>query len=360
MRFAFVTVCVLCFAAPALGDGPVKLPAFEIHPKWDQWFPAGKPFFAEKNSEGGLQGMHVRVQSHLDGASVTLYANGKLKSLGYYPSGTRQGSYRLWDEDGSMVFFGQFKDGKPQGTLCLFKEDEPHLVQHRDGETVVDESLVAASGSTFVKTTDSVALEKAHAEMDKTLEQIAKDDTELRTRLRDWVAKGSKAVDDAKNKAIKRAGVARMENDTQKARQDADRRVAAAHNHFYYGKDRVGRAAAADAQAAGDARKAAANKQKNAGAEDKRNIENAMAEAEGDSNELYDFAMKALDAAMPSESAAPAASAGTTRTYKVTYQEGRKNGPVHTDEIVATSPEDAKAKVRAYRPKAKFQKVVEK
>jgi antitoxin component YwqK of YwqJK toxin-antitoxin module len=359
MRFAFVTISVVCFASSALCDEPVKLPAFEIQPKWQQWFPAGKPFFAEKYPEGGLQGMHLRTQSRLDGASVTLHSNGKLKSLGYYPAGTRQGTFRLWDDEGSMAFYGQFKDGKPQGLLCLFKEDKPHFVQHWDGGKVADESLVAASGTSYVKTNDSTEMEKARGEMDKTLSQLDKDDNDLRGRLRDWAANQSKAIDDAKTKAIKRAGVARMENDVQRARQEADSRAAAAHTHLW-GKDRAGRVAAADARAAGEARKATANKQKNAGAEDKRNLENAVSEQQGESQDLYAFAMKSLDDMMPSESTESAASPSATRTFLVTYQEGKKNGAVHTDEIVATSPDDAKAKVRAYRPNAKFRKVVAK
>src|SRR5262249_33186733 len=151
-----------------------------------------------------------------------------------------------------------------------------------------------------------------HAELDKSLAQIEKDDIALRGRLRDWVAKGSKALDDAKTKQLKRAGAAKMEEDNQRARQEADNRVAAAHTHPW-GKDRVGRVAAADAKAAGQARKANANKQNNASKEDQRNLGNAAAESEGESDQLYAFAMKSLDEAMPSDSPEPEHTPGTTR-----------------------------------------------
>ncbi len=361
-EFLFVACSFFTLTAPlAAADDPIKLPAFEIHAKWQQWFPADKPFFAEKYPEGNLQGMHLRYQSRLEGPSAMLHESGKLKSLAYYPGGTRQGSYRLWDEDGKMLFFGQFKDGKPHGVLCLFGEDDPCFVQHYDAGTLANETLVTRNGKSIVPVADAAKLDKARERMTTTLKQIDKEESDLRTRLREYVAKQSKTLDDAQMKAIRQAGATKLQADVQRARQEADVRTAAANTFRNGNKNRKGRTAAADARLAAQDRKATARQGGEITAEDKRKAGNVAEEQEGESKNLYDFAIAGLETAMPAESPSlRLAGSSATRTYLVSYQEAGKNGDSHIDEIVATSPDDAKAKLRAYRPKAKIQKVTEK
>ena len=85
--------------SPVPPGTPVKLPAFAVHPKWQQAFPPDHPFFVEKYPDGTVQGIHARHLARLNGPSVTFHENGKLKSLAYYPDGVRQGTGYLWNEE---------------------------------------------------------------------------------------------------------------------------------------------------------------------------------------------------------------------------------------------------------------------
>ena len=109
-RFA-VALGVICLAlsvaacfgeekpVPPVAGGSIQLPSgtvvkiasFAVHPNWKQVFPPDRPFFAEKYAEENLKGMHSRYMGRLDGASVTLHENGKLKSVAFYPEGQHQG-----------------------------------------------------------------------------------------------------------------------------------------------------------------------------------------------------------------------------------------------------------------------------
>ena len=361
MKAAICFVFFCLAASLAAAADAVKLPSFEIHPKWREWFPSDKPFFAEKTPEGGLAGMHVRYQSRLEGASVTLHDNGKLKSLAYYPGGSRQGSYRVWDEDGALLFFGQFKDGKPQGVLCMFTDDDPCFVQRWEAGAIASETLVTRSGSTMVSVNDPAALERARNEMVAMRKGIDREESALRVRLREWAAKQKEGVDEAQMKTIRAAGTAKLETDIQRARQEADARLAAAHTYRNGEKDRKGRVAATDARLAAQDRKKEQRKGAAVVGEDKRKAGNLAARQEGDMLDLYVFAVAALEAAMPGEGSnlRPIGSSAP-RTYLVTYQTAGKKPTVHTEAIVAASREDARAKLRANHPQAKIQKIAEK
>ena len=66
------------FLATAHADDSIQLPSgtvvkvasFAAHPKWQVCFPPDQPFFAEKDGDGNLQGMHGRYMGRIDGARL--------------------------------------------------------------------------------------------------------------------------------------------------------------------------------------------------------------------------------------------------------------------------------------------------
>ena len=136
----------------------IKTSAFEAHPVWKRSFPPDHPFFANQYPEGKLQGMHSRYEGRLDGASVTLHENGKLKMLAFYPGGHLQGPCRVWDDDAKMLLFAQYKDDEKHGVACLFKDGVPWLVQEWKTGALENETIVVRKGKDYVAVDDAEQL----------------------------------------------------------------------------------------------------------------------------------------------------------------------------------------------------------
>ena len=278
----------------------IKCASFDARPTWRKWFPPDHLFFAEQYPEGKVSGMHSRYVARLDGASAMLHENGCLKMLAFSPGGHRQGTYRVWDDDQKMVLYAKYKDDKKDGVTCLFKDGVPWLVQQWTKGTMDSETVVSRKGSGFAALDDSEQLAKAQTRLSAVEEERAADESELKQRMRTIYAEGTKKIEDEKDKALMREIHARGDAERQRIRKEADARVAAAHTHEY-GRDRVGRVAAADGASAGQDLKRAdknlstATKQAN---EKSREINAAL---EQGSKELYKLAMAALEEAMPSD-----------------------------------------------------------
>jgi hypothetical protein len=190
----------------------------DVHANWKEMFPKDKLFYAQKTSTGHLQGMHARDKGRLDGPSVTLYENGKLAILGSYPGCVRDGAFRVWDESGQMLFYGQYKGGKKHGTVCLFNDGQPWLVQQWKSDELQGQTVV----------NPAIGSEKdAEQAMEATEETLRDSEVELRRNLHEWATDGIERVRQENVAFMKPAHAAIMKANSlahKKAEAEASRR----------------------------------------------------------------------------------------------------------------------------------------
>lgn len=364
----FFGVCVICltFSGPDFAQEvskvapgtSVKLPSFDVHPKWKQAFPPDHPFFSEKYPDGTVQGVHARYLARLNGPSVTFHENGKLKSLAYYPDGDRQGPCYLWNDEQELAAYFQSKGGKANGIACLFKEGKPYLVQRWIDGTLDKETLVTRKDDAFLAVDGGEQLSAAQEKLTALMNDFAASEKELKASLRKSASDASKQVDDAKAHAAKVASTARMKADIERSRQEADAMTAAAHTSRSGVQDRTGRVASADERFASEDAKAASKKATAAAADQHKKLEALASSLNGQAKELYIAALTALETALPSEStdSVPVTEATTPKVFIVKWQEGKK-GRSHVDEVVAETPADAEAHIRHKHRDARFKSV---
>ena len=289
------------FLATARADDSIQLPSgtvlktasFAVHPKWKESFPADRPFFAEKYAEGNLKGMHSRYSGRLDGASVTLHENGNLKVLAYFPEGQQQGSCRVWDEEKHLLLYSKYKDNKKNGITCLLKDGAPWLIQEWDKGELQSESVLVRKGSDFVTVDDAQQLAKAQKRLSAVEKELAETKSDLKASLRKWFADETGRFNKEKEKELKKVAGAQSKAKEQRKREEEAARVAAAHTHRW-GKDRVGRVAAAEKKLAAQDEKAAGKNAKAVTKEAKRDLTQMDKDITEHYKELYDFALTAL------------------------------------------------------------------
>ena len=357
--------------SPVPPGTPVKLPAFAVHPKWQQAFPPDHPFFVEKYPDGTVQGIHARHLARLNGPSVTFHENGKLKSLAYYPDGVRQGTGYLWNEEQELAACFQSKAGKANGVACLFKGDEPYLVQKWTDGKLDKETLVSHKYDAIVAVEGGEQLAAAHEKLAGLWDEFAASEKELIVHLRESARAVTDQLDQAKIHAARVTSSERLKADVQRSRQQADALTAAEHTHpRAYGwsyKDRVGRVAGADERFATQDAKAAKQKAEAATAAERQKLNALASSLDGEAKENYVAALTALEIALPSQdsdnpsasaaAASPSAAAATAKkVFVVHWREGKK-GHSHIDEIIADAAEDAKAQIRQKHPHAQFSSV---
>jgi hypothetical protein len=324
-----------------------KVASFQTKPIWREVFPPDRPFYAEKHAEieAKLRGMHARALAKLDGPSVTLYENGNIKTIANYPGGKRQGPFRVWDEDKSMILYTRFKDDKKHGLTCLFKAGVPWLVQEWKAGELVGQSVVARKENEFVPVDDGQQLAQAQKRLSAVEKDIADDEDELKKRMADCFAGLSQRIGTEQEKSYSRALAARSLVKRQANRQ------AEVGLHSETGI-LVGR------------EKAVAENNANAvvSAEEQK-LQQMNAALEKQARQLYDFALDALEEAMPSvpKATKPVNERRNKKIFSVTYRRMHIRGnPTVTDLIQAESEDDAKKEVLKKCPFAEFQHIEEK
>ena len=207
ITLGFLTVF---FLATAQADDSVQLPSgtvvkigsFAAHPKWQECFPPDKPFFAEKYADENLKGMHSRYSGRLDGASVTLYENGNLKMVAYYPDGQHQGPCRVWDEEQHMLLYSKYKDNKKHGITCLLKDGAPWLIQEWNKGAMESETVLVRKGNDFLAVDDPQQLAQAQKRLSAVEAEVAETESDLKTSLRKWFADEGNRVKKEKDKLL--------------------------------------------------------------------------------------------------------------------------------------------------------------
>jgi antitoxin component YwqK of YwqJK toxin-antitoxin module len=287
----------------------VKTAQFEVHPVWRECFPSDQPFFAEKYSSGHLKGISVREEDKLNGVSATLHENGNLKSFASYPHGVRDGDFRLWDEDRTLLLVSQYREGMKHGVTCLFQNGEPWYIQEWQQNVLKSETILVRKETQFVAAEDSSQSALARTRLASAEEKFKRDEVEAKNRLKKWVAEETKKarletqkvlapVDDAekkRNKQIVRKQAA------EAGRTNAD--VVRGAHQMRNPVDRtireeakaVARGQVREANAAGGAIRMAQQNLKETEKEAKQELNKLEAAAKAKFKKLYEFAMTELE-----------------------------------------------------------------
>ena len=213
MRTFAVVACVgfVLVGAAACWADDIPLPSsLEIHPRWREMFPPGNDCYVQKNAMGGLAGIHGRDRDILRGPSVVLYESGGLKMLGGYAKAARDGTFRMWDKEGAMILYAQFKEGKPHGLVVIFREKKPWLVQEWKAGELQRESTDDAD---------------AHAKLAEIGADLAATEKEVRKSLRDWFAESEKQRKAENVAALKPAAHAARVANSERTKQEGSIRL---------------------------------------------------------------------------------------------------------------------------------------
>ncbi|MEX2121842.1 MAG: trypsin-like peptidase domain-containing protein [Pirellulales bacterium] len=120
---------------------------------------------------GGLFGYQKGL---LHGPSVTSYLNKQPMIVAFYEEARRDGPLRIWNEEGRVVFYAQYKRGRPDGLMCLFRRGLPWLVQEHVLGTLKARYLVDFSTGQAAVSLVGVALGAADGdELQAGLAQLA-------------------------------------------------------------------------------------------------------------------------------------------------------------------------------------------
>jgi len=324
------------FLATAQADDSIQLPSgtvvkiasFATHPNWKECFPPDHAFFAEKNDEGNLKGMHSRYSARLDGVSATLHENGNLKILAFYPGGKCQGMFRLWDEEKHMLLYSHYKDNQKHGITCLLNDGTPWLVQEWEKGALQSETVLVRKGSEFVPVDDAEQLAKAQKRLSTIEKELAERERDLKKSLGEWFLDEKSRIKKERDKIltpvaqaqhkVREQGIKKERADESSAAADA---VARSHSAaaYYESHHRVtARIAVADSRVAGAA-SAVSDAARKASQSADRDIQDASENAQaviGDAKhelaqmdkeitehyeQLYHFALAALEKSLPNQ-----------------------------------------------------------
>lgn len=89
----------------------------------------GETPFRHLYPDGSLAGQYAWNEGKLHGWALTVYENQQPLLLAQYNESRREGPLRIWNEYGTISYFGEFKNGEPHGLKCLFEQGMPWLVE---------------------------------------------------------------------------------------------------------------------------------------------------------------------------------------------------------------------------------------
>jgi serine/threonine protein kinase len=133
----------------------------------------------------------------LHGSAAELDDKGQLLVLASYRGGKLDGDFRLWDTNHAQRYYGQYKDGKMNGLVCLFRNGGVQLIQECAYGKVLKEYLIRwshDSPSVVEKEAwsaqENVEMNRAIGELEALEMQVARKAAMLRQRVRAAVRPG--------------------------------------------------------------------------------------------------------------------------------------------------------------------------
>jgi len=146
---------------------------------WSRIFPYGCQFYAERQSYGSLRIMASRAAGTgiLDGVAVQLHENRNLKTIASYKRGLLTDELRIWEPNGEQRYFAQYRNGKKDGVVCLFRNGKPWMFQEfKEGKLEAEGMAEGASG----------VLEEAKKILAAVEKEQKNDDQDLHKKVRDF------------------------------------------------------------------------------------------------------------------------------------------------------------------------------
>lgn len=170
---------------------------FDVPADWQrQLFPEEAILYTAKYPNGAVQGVFGMKTAKFDGAAASLYLNGRLQTLVFYRDGKRNGSLKQWNEDGTRLFYGEYKNGKKDGVFCFFREGLPVVIEEwrwQEPAKPRDQCLVKwTEGSpravlaNQLSDGDSEEMSTALQQMAALEETMKNGEEDLRPRLAEW------------------------------------------------------------------------------------------------------------------------------------------------------------------------------
>ncbi|MEN6449922.1 MAG: hypothetical protein ABFC96_05460 [Thermoguttaceae bacterium] len=87
----------------------------------------------------------AKSKGKVHGWVAALHENGRLQTLSHYREGELDGVRQHWNEDGKRLFYAEYKRGRKDGVLCLFRQGMPWRIEEwtsREQKKPVTEYLV--------------------------------------------------------------------------------------------------------------------------------------------------------------------------------------------------------------------------
>lgn len=177
-------------ALPAAPRWRVSLPhSFKLSPEltdmpadWvDKFYPCGSTPWVEIFADGATHMVVSMRGGRLHGASTWLYPNGKISALAVYVNGSLSGPLRLWDQNGGMVLYSEYVNGKRTGLTVAFQCDKPVFVQVWDGGRLTKEYAVEGHVAKPVSAgTEGAGADEIHQQLKQLSVQVSQNGERLK------------------------------------------------------------------------------------------------------------------------------------------------------------------------------------
>ena len=153
--------------------------------------------YVAKYPNDSIQGVFTLADAKLNGAAATLFEKGHLQSLVFYAKAARHGTLRIWNENGQRVLYAEYKNGKNNGLVYLFREGVPWLIKEFDKGVAQSEYLIKIDGDGFrILTDDEMRKEDfmkgmvdAISQLGALEETLNENEATVKRELADWFRK---------------------------------------------------------------------------------------------------------------------------------------------------------------------------
>ncbi|MCE5267965.1 MAG: hypothetical protein LLG00_08775 [Planctomycetaceae bacterium] len=211
----------------------------EMPHNWeDKLYPEGLSIYRAEYPGGSVRALvtiseAAKNKGKFHGWVATLHANGGLQTLAQYKDGELDGPRKRWAEDGTRLFYAEYKRGKKDGVLCLFQKGRPRWIEEwkwQSQKAPQNEYLVKVASDGFRLVPANQATSDEKEEMQKARQEAFDAQRDLTTSemqlKQETRKKFAEELERRKHKELTKQAPARLQRQLDRTRQHAQEREA--------------------------------------------------------------------------------------------------------------------------------------
>lgn len=173
--------------------------------EWDQAFPRDAPKYSDRFNDGELAVVVCHQEGRLQGGAASFYESARPKAFVVYDNSKRERALRIWNDEGKLVLYAEFRADRKDGLLCFLIDGKPAIIQEHEKGVPRSEYLVEFDNDEIhlVEADAATADESRKSRLSEAREQLAALETELVENERSLKQMVRKAYDDEKREWLK-------------------------------------------------------------------------------------------------------------------------------------------------------------